>query len=316
MSSLAGFRRVLARDWTLKLSAVGIALLLWFAVRFEARNQQEISSVAVRLDLSDPAWVLAQGSEPAYVSVRFRGPAMELLRLSTDRPVVVVPIADVGSADTTIVIQPGWVRFGERPGVLVEGISPGTVRLRFEPVERLTLAPALRLTGELPPDLALAAPPQPTVREFRISGPRSRMAQFDSVPLRPLDLSAITQAGAVPILVDTAQMSGLQVQPVALEVELQVEPRVERTLLVSAPEFPDPPGREGMVGYPDSVTVTVSGAASLVASLDPGTLRLVPEFPDDVEDLDTGFEVTFRLEGLPALLQGRVDPVQVRREDP
>lgn len=316
MSSLAAIRRVVARDWTLKLSALGIALLLWFAVRFEARNQQEISSVAVRVDLSDPAWILADGSEPGSVSVRLRGPAMELLRLTSDRPVVVVPITEVGSADTTVVIQPGWVRFGERPGVLVEGISPGTVSLRFEPVERLTLAPALRLTGELPRDLALAAEPEPTVREFRISGPRSRMVQFDSVLLRPLDLSEITQAGAVPIMVDTAQMSGLQVQPVALEVQLRVEPRVERTFLLPAPDLPDPPAREGMEGYPDSLTVTVSGAASLVEALVPGTLRLVPEFTDDVEDLDTSFEVSFRLEGLPTLLQGRVDPVQVRREDP
>jgi hypothetical protein len=316
MSSLAAIRRVLAREWTLKLSALGIAILLWFAVRFEARNQQEISSVAVRLDLSDPAWVVAEGSEPPSVSVRFRGPAMELLRLSSDRPVIVVPIAEVGSPDTTVVIQPGWVRFGERPGVLVEGISPGTVRLRFEPLQRLTLAPALRVTGELPGDLALAAPPVPTVREFRISGPRSRMAQFDSVPLRPLDLSTVTQSGAVPILVDTAQMAGLQVQPVALELQLRVESRIDRTFRLPAPDFPDPPGREGMQGYPDSVTVTISGATSLVNALPPGSLRLVPQLPDDLEELDEGFEVSFRLEGLPALLQGRVDPVPVRREDP
>jgi hypothetical protein len=121
-----------------------VAVLLWFSVRFEARNQQEISNVAVRVDLSDPDWVLGAGAEPQSVAVRFRGsgagapPAFQ-----SDRPVVVVPMTDVTGSDTTFVIQPGWVRFGERPGVVVEGINPASVTFRFEPVARVTLPGAL-----------------------------------------------------------------------------------------------------------------------------------------------------------------------------
>ncbi|CAN5732643.1 hypothetical protein BH23GEM11_BH23GEM11_00730 [soil metagenome] len=316
MTSLASLRGMVARNWTLKLSALGIAVLLWFSVRFEARNQQEISSVAVRVDLTDPAWVLADGSNPERVAVRFRGPALDLLRLSSDRPVVVIPIAEVGSSDTTLVLQTGWVRFGERPGVIVEAITPGTLNLRFEPLQRVVLAPALRFSGELPEDLAFSGLPEPTIREFRVAGPRSLTSGLDSIPMEPVDLGEVRQSGVIPARVDTARISGIEVQPTALEVSIQVEAREELTFQLPAPPFPSPPGNEGIEGYPDSVTVTVSGAASLVRDLATGALRLVAELPADLDPDADEFEVSFRLEGLPTLLRGRVDPVHVRREEP
>jgi len=47
---LSGF---FSRNWTLKLSAFGIALLLWVAVRAEAPNRQELTGVPVRVELAD-----------------------------------------------------------------------------------------------------------------------------------------------------------------------------------------------------------------------------------------------------------------------
>jgi hypothetical protein len=314
MVSMASIQRAFTRNWALKLSALGVAVLLWFSVRFEARNQQEITNVAVRVDLSDPEWVVASGAQPQAVSVRFRGPALELLRLSSDRPVVVIPVADVLSSDTAMVIQPGWVRFGERPGVTVEGISPGTVRMVFEPIQRIVLAPALRFTGELPDTLALAARPAPTVRELRVSGPRSRTDALDSIPLAPIDLGTITAAGPVPVRVDTARVQGVQVQPLSLEVDFRVEARENRTLELPAP--PPPEWLSGAEGYPSRVPVEVTGAASLVRALAPGSLLLVATFPDDPGPEWDEVEVSFRVQGLPSLLEARVEPVEVRREDP
>jgi hypothetical protein len=319
MSSLATLRALATRNWTLKLSALGIAFLLWFSVRFEARNEQELSSVAIRLDLTDPEWVLGNGVEPGSVSVRFRGPAVELVRLSADRPVVVVPVSDVGSSDTTVVIQPGWVRFGDRPGVTVEGISPGTIRLRLEPVQRSTLGPELRFTGELPADVAMVEEPRATVREFRVSGPRSRMAGLAGIPITPVDLSEVRQSGAIPVQVDTAQVPRVQVQPLALEVELRVEPRIERIFFLATPALPEPLAGAELSGYPDEVPVEVTGGVSLVEGLAPGSLRLVAILPDDLDPDPEAWgevEVRFEIQGVPPFLEARVDPVRVQREEP
>jgi YbbR domain-containing protein len=311
--SVAGIQRAFTRNWTLKVSALGVAVLLWFSVRFEARNQQEISNVAVRVDLSDPDWVVGAGAEPQSVAVRFRGPALELLRLSSDRPVVVVPVTDVTGSDSTFVIQPGWVRFGERPGVVVEGINPASVTFRFEPVARVTLPGALGLTGELPEGLALAAAPRPSVNDFRVSGPRNLTAGLDSIPLGPVALGGITQSGSVPVLVDTARVSGVQVQPIALDVDFQVGPRVERQVEVAVPPLPEAYRGEG---FPDRLTLTLSGAASLVEAVDPGALTLVLELPDTLDPDWERYEVGILVEGLSPLLAVQIDPIEVRREDP
>jgi hypothetical protein len=297
----------------MKLSALGIAVLLWFSIRFEARNQQEIANVAVRVDLTDPEWAVAGGSDPGTVTVRFRGPALELLRLSADRPSIVVPVTDVVGGDTTLVLQPGWVRFGERPGVSVEGISPGSVRLSFESIQRITLPAALRFTGALPEDVALVAPPVPTVREFRVSGPRSRTGVLDSIPLVALDLSSVTQSGVLPALVDTARISGVQVQPIALEIEFRVEPRVAREVSVPAPLLPEAYRGEG---YPEALIVHLDGARSLVEGVNPAALRILLELVEDLDPEWERHEVGFRVEGLPALVRARIDPVEVLREEP
>ena len=256
--------------------------------------------------------VVGWGFDPARLSGALDRQVLD--RVASDRPVVVVPVADVLNPDTAMVIQPGWVRFGERPGVTVEGISPATVRVAFEPIQRVVLAPALRFTGELPDTLALAARPAPSVRELRVSGPRSRTDVLDSIPLTPIDLGAIAASGPVPARVDTARVQGVQVQPLSLEVDFRVEARENRTL-----ELPSPPPPEwlaGAEGYPSRVAVEVTGAASLVRALAPGSLLLVATFPDDPGPDWESVEVSFRVQGLPSLLEARVEPVEVRREDP
>jgi YbbR domain-containing protein len=304
----ARVRGAFTRNWTLKVAALGIALMLWLTVRFEAPTQQEIRNVPVRVDLNDPGWTLLDTSEPGGVSVRFRGPWGELARIAAERPTIVVPLGQVFDGDTAVVLQASWVRFGDRPGVVVEGLNPGVVRLRLEPIQRLTLPTAVRLTGALPDTLALAQLPAPTVTELRIFGPRSRTDGLDSIPLLPLDLSRIAGSGAVPVLVDTARISGVQVQPISLEVEFRVERRAERRLSDVPVIVSDPLLGLEVEGLPRALPVRITGAPSLLQRLDPTALRLVVDLdPGSMPAPGLSFDVSPRLEGVPPLLSGFVD---------
>jgi YbbR domain-containing protein len=307
------------RNWTLKVAALGIALMLWLTVRFEAPTQQEIRNVAVRVDLSDPGWTLLDTSEPSGVTVRFRGPWGELARIAAERPTIVIPLGQVLSGDTAVVLQASWVRFGDRPGVVVEGLNPGVVRLRLEPVQRITLPPAVRLIGFLPDSLALAQLPVPSVTELRIFGPRSRTLELDSIPLLPVDLSRVTASGAVPVMVDTARVSGVQVQPISFELEFRVETRVERRFTEVPVIVSDPLLGLEIEGLPRYIPVRISGANSVLGRLDPSALRLVVDLnPNALPAPGLSFEVTPRLEGVPALLTGLVEipTLRVSRRSP
>lgn len=186
-------------------------------------------------------------------------------------------------------------------------------------MERVGLPPAPRLEGTLANGLALSGPPEPATNEIRVAGPRSRVLGLDSVPLHPIDLSRIQGTVTASAAVDTAGLGGLQVSPLAVDVTVRVEPRIQRLLPGVQVSLEDPRLAEEFEEVPETLSVRLSGAAALVNAMDPDGLRLVLHV--DAEDLpEPGEEGDFALSlhGLPALVDGEPDPEEVtlrRRPD-
>ncbi len=303
MGSLSGR---LSRNWTLKLSAFGVALLLWVAVRAEAPSRQELREIPVRVDVGDPEWAVVGEPIPSTVTVRLGGPSRELMGMALDRPMVVVPMDAVTSADTAVSLNPSWVRIQDRPGVVVEAIQPSAVRVSLEPVERATLPVAMRINGQLPSDFALAAPPVTFPGGVRVSGPRSRVSEIDSIVLVPLDLSTVSRSGRISVAVDTTGLAGLMVQPLAVEVDVPLEDQIERVMsgipIVFPPDLSAP---EALELRPSTASVIVRGARSLVDRADPTLFELVVRIEsDDVPPPGAEAEFPVALQGLPPLVGG------------
>jgi YbbR domain-containing protein len=309
--SLSG---LIGHNWTLKASALGIALLLWVAVRVDAPSRHELTNVPVRVDLQDPQWALLGEPTPSTVMVRLSGSSGELIRIVGERPSVVIPLDDIASADTTVLLRTQWLRVQDRGGVVVEGIQPATVHLTVEPVERLSIPLAPRMIGALPGRLALAQRPQAVPSEVRVIGPRSRVLGLDSVPLVPIDLSAVSNSGRMTVAVDTARLSGLPIQPSEVSVEILVEDRIERVVTGLPVTLPN--GLGGMANdleiSPATVSVILRGARSVVESTDPRALRVVVQVEDDGLP-EPGEEGVFlvRLAGLSDLLEGTIQQSDV-----
>jgi len=304
----------LSRNWKLKLSSIGLAILIWFSVRVEAPNRQEITGIPVRVDLSDPDWALSEPPSPATLQVRVGGASRELIRMAVDRPPLIIPLDQVTSGDTVIVLRSSWIRLQDR-GLVVESIEPATVRLTLERVERVSLPALPRMEGQLPPGMALSATPQPLPAEVRVTGPRSRLQALSGIPLAPIDLSAITGSGPRSTSVDLGSLEGLQIQPMSIDVEFLVEDRVERVVsgipVVLSEAFLSEGGEEVT---PSTGVVRLSGARSLLDRVDPTLLRLVMEG----EGIDSGQDVRFplRVEGLPTWVEGVSEPTEARVRTP
>lgn len=316
MSSMSGF---FSRNWTLKLSAFGVALLLWVSVRAEAPDRQTLPEVPIRLELNDPDWALVGGVQPATASVRFHGPSRELIRNLVDQPRIVVPVDRVASADTTIVLQPGHVRIQDRPGIVVDDIQPLSVRVSFEPVRRVELPAAVRIAGDLPDGLALARWPTPLPGMLRVSGPESRVEPLDSIRLRPVDLASVEESGRVAVSVDTTGLAQVLVQPARLEVEVDVVERAERAL-EDVPIVLSVPGWDELYELTTtSAEVRLTGAARLLDAVVPGSLYFLVDLeegdlPEEAGEERAGALV---LQGVPRLLaaEHEVEEVTVRRRD-
>lgn len=305
MGSLSGF---FSRNWTLKLSAFGVALLLWVAVRAESPTRQDLRDISVRVDVRDPQWALVGEPTPPTVTVRLGGPSRELIGMAVDRPTIVIPLEVVTGGDTAVSLSNSWVRVQDRPGVIVEEIQPSSVRLTLEPIERVTLPVAMRIEGELPVEFAMAGFPEVFPPGIRVSGPQSLVSDLDSVRLLPLDLGEVTGSARISISVDTIALKGLMVQPASVEVDIPFEDRVERVMsgipIVLPPNLMEPSALELR---PATASVIVQGARSLVDRADPTLFELVVRIePDDVPEPGDEAEFPIALEGLPPLIGGEL----------
>lgn len=313
---MSGPTRVLVHNWRLKLSALGLSVLLWALVQTEPSNQETFSSVPVRVQIADTGWTTSGPPTPANVQLRLAGPPREIIRLAREGTSVQIPVSAVGSQDTLITLRREWVQLGQRAGVSIESLSPPNVRVSFERAQTRLVPVSARLVGRIRDHLALASGIDVSPQLVRLRGPESRVASLDSVPLEPFDLSEVNRSGAFTVPLDTSGLLGASVVPQTATLDIRVEELVERVLDDITVEAQADPGEAEVVVDPPSIQVRLSGARSIVTSLDPERLRVwVP--PEMLDGMEPGEErlVRVQIEGVPELVTAvpGTERVTVRR---
>lgn len=301
---MAPLFRTLTHNGQLKLLALVLSVFLWALVQTEPRNQETFSAVPLQVEITDTAWSLSGSPQPATVDLRLGGPAGEIIRLAREGTQLRIPIDAVLSEDTVVTLRRDWVDLSGWSGIIIESVSPSTVRLEFEPSVTRLVPAAMRIRGELPPELALANPIGLNPQMIRVRGPESRVQGLDSVHLRPLDLSQVEASGVVTVEVDTTGLDGTRVVPRTATLGIRVEAKTERVLadLPIQVRSPDPDAR--LVADPAVVRVTLIGAQTLVNRVDP-TLLTAWVAPELLLDMEEGEErrASIRIEGVPDLVQ-------------
>jgi YbbR domain-containing protein len=216
---------LLTRNWTLKLAALGLAVLLWSVVKAEAPVRVTIPDVPVEVALRDGRWTATAPPVPGTVTVVFSGPVRDLVKLAVERPRVVIPIDEVTDTTEIHLLQPRWVQLGQDlERTRAEDILPSTVRLSFE---RITtrLLPVLPVTeGEPPVGFRLEKPVRADPPAITVSGPSSRLAQLEMIRLPAVDISELTGPTAITVAIDTTELDGLAVSPRQVTVTVSIEP--------------------------------------------------------------------------------------------
>jgi len=195
-------------SWELKLTALGLALLLWAAVRSEDTTRFTMENVPVEVRMTDESWVHVGTVEPRTVSVDFIGPVGELIRLAFAQATLVVPVEDV--EDTLELYRPRaeWLDFeGRFESLRVDEMRPAALRMRFQPIVRRPLPVGVRLQD----GLVTSARPVVEPAEVVVQGRRDHLDALDSVFVRVEDLEAALD-GRVRLRIDTAG-TGATVRP-------------------------------------------------------------------------------------------------------
>lgn len=211
-------------SWELKLTALGLALLLWAAVRSEDTTRFTMSAVPVDVRLADDDWVTAGAVQPQTVRVDFRGPVRELVRLAFAEATLVVPVEDVEDTVELYRPQPEWLEYdGRFENLRVDEIEPAVVRLAFEPIVRRNVPVVVQLGSALKATTRLAAPPQALPATVFVEGPRSRVQAVDSIVARIQDVEGALRRGSIRVALDTAGLD-LTIVPAEVRVDIRALP--------------------------------------------------------------------------------------------
>lgn len=217
--------RFFTENWGLKITAVGVAILMWMGVRATEPERATFPGIEVQVDLRDQDWQLAEPPEPAEVAVTVLGPTSELLTLAGDPPSIVLPVERVGDTLESQVLALQWVQLpgGVRDSRAI-GVQPDTIRLRYERLISGALPVKVNTVGTLPEGFRLSRPVSTNPAVVEVRGRVGRLTDLDSVPLLPVDISGLRSTTNVPTRVDTAALEGLAVTPGEVNVMLRVVP--------------------------------------------------------------------------------------------
>jgi len=216
---------MLTRNWTLKLAALALAILLWTITKSEELTRVEISNIPVEVVVRDPGWILSAPPAPATATVVFSGPLRELVRLAVERPRVVVTVEEVEDSMEVHQLRTGWVQLdGDLTRTRVDDVRPSSVLLFFERLTTRLVPVAVRTRGSLPPGTRLVAPVRAEPSELRVSGPMHRLEALDSIPLVPIDLSELHGPAALTVPIDTVGLEGLVFAARAVDVIIPAAP--------------------------------------------------------------------------------------------
>ncbi len=272
---------VLKRDIGLKVVALILALFLWMNV---AERREVVFTVDLPLRYTNmPAEMTFASEVPREASVEIRGRS-KFLRWKLKEVYFAIDLSPAEGGIVTHIISPSEVRLPPGKNLeILEILEPKGIRVELDKLVTRKLPPRLLLEGELPEGRVMIGRPRTEPGEIVISGADKIVSPLDSVPTHPVDRDDLGKHGQVLTRVD---LSGL------LHVESDVEEviisaRVENIKDLGIPSVPiEAPSRRGMrVQFtPDSLDVVISGAESLVDSLDPQDLKIVV----DVTDLPDG----------------------------
>jgi YbbR domain-containing protein len=293
-------RASLTRNWTLKLTSLLLAVILWLMA---AAEEPGTTTMPVRIAVqAPPGRTLLH--PPEDVTAIVTGPRGDLLRLAPAGLVVIRTLPDSAQRRVELEIGPNDVDIPNGVDVRVHDVHPRRLTLELDAVESRTVPvrPLLRLPSDS--SLALAAGILVEPATVVLTGPREQVLRLDTVYTLPLDLDGGSPASQ-RVRVDTVGFETVRVDPQVVTVRADVGAVAERTL-DGVPVQLTSSVSESLRSDVQSVSVVMQGDPSRLAGINADSI-LVTLAGNSGADGRAGLRVT-----APAGVRTRAVPDSVR----
>jgi len=263
-----GARKIFVEDWSLKLLALAISLILWFAVT--GQNKPLTIRTPVQLNLIRPSNLDISNDPPKTVEVELRGSRPNLQRLSPLDLVATVDVSDHPAGERVIRLTLDRVTMQLPDGVKIESFQPSTIPIRLEPRVERQVPVEVKTEGK-PADGYEVYGINPAQATVRVRGPASRIEALQMASTETISLSGRKESfTASRVAIDVPDQKIEVLDPL---VDLAIEVGEKRT----EKSFSGVVARSlsGVEVRPPTAEVTLSGPASVLAELRPEDVKVV-----------------------------------------
>jgi YbbR domain-containing protein len=263
-------KHALIRNWPLKLTSLALSLVLWIVA---ASEEPSSWTAEVKVAITAPPGRSASWT-PGKVRVFFVGPRRELLKLAASPARLTRAVPDSASGRHLMLdLSPSDLELPQGVSLRVQDIEPRLIQVELDSVVRKLVAVHPDIRVESDRGYALAGGIQVVPGEVRLSGPPDLIRTVDSVTTVPLGLTNLEGPVERRLMIDTAPLAGMRVEPGEVTVNLNVQ-------LMAARDFArvpiDVPAALGalMVLDRESVMVAVRGPARRIRGLTPESIHV------------------------------------------
>jgi YbbR domain-containing protein len=166
-------RKVFLEDWTLKLLALAITVVLWLAVT--GQNKPVTMRVSgVQLNFLRPEGMEISNEPPSRIEVILNGSPDKLDRIGPRDLVATVDLTDQKAGERVVRLSPDRVKMDLREDVKIQGFHPATIPIRLEPIIEKPVEVEVKFEGKLAEDYEVVGVTMTPAR-VRLRGPSDRI---------------------------------------------------------------------------------------------------------------------------------------------
>lgn len=231
-------RKIFLEDWTLKLLALAIAIVLWLSVTGQNKPvTQRLSSVQLNF-LKHPG--LEISNEPVTsVEVTVNGSPSMLDQMKLRDLAVTVDISSQKAGERVVRLSPESVSMDLPPGVKILSFRPATIPIRLEPTIELALDVEVKLEGDVSDGYEVTGTSVNPSR-IRVRGPADRVSQLKK---------ATTETVRVDGRKESFSLSRVAINISDPKIEI-LDPNVEVRVEIAAKKLDDGKLGSGSAGVP------------------------------------------------------------------
>jgi len=214
-------RGILFDNLGLKFVALLLAVLIYLNVYTDRPATMVVSFPLQITDLADT--LALSGPVPSAIQAELRGTGKELIRLRLREPMVRISLAEVGAGMFERAIDARDLPLGEAGPAVERLIGPLLVQLHVERRSRFALPVAARVEGVTADGFAWSGETLLDPTTVVVSGPRSALAQIDSVVLATASIDGARDTVTLELAPD-ALPEWCEATPALVRVRLPVSP--------------------------------------------------------------------------------------------